>query len=189
MIEAELSNLKDEEILLVSMEKPALFKIIMDRYEKAFLRKALNIVGQKEEAEDVVQDTFTKVYFYANKFKKRPGIEFKSWAYKILINTAINKYHWLKKRRKTEFLDTLLYQETLESDENLILAADAKMTVQDAMSRLPEQTQKLLTSYYLEDKSYKDIAGEAEITVPALKMKLFRAKRLFKKALNDNLYI
>ncbi|MEK7566515.1 MAG: sigma factor-like helix-turn-helix DNA-binding protein, partial [Patescibacteria group bacterium] len=86
------------------------------------------------------------------------------------------------------FLDPLMYNETLESNENFVMAADAKMTVEGAISRLPTQAQKLLTSYYIEDKSYKDIAQEEEMTAAALKMKLFRAKRLFKKALNDNLY-
>src|SRR3989338_4308050 len=92
----ELSDLKDEEILFASLEKPALFRVLMVRYEQAFLRKAKSIVYQEEDAEDVVQDAFTKIYFNAGKFKKRPGIEFKSWAYKILVNTAINKYHNLK---------------------------------------------------------------------------------------------
>jgi len=188
MNEDEFNDLKDEEALFASLEKPAVFKIVVARYEKAFLRKAKSIVHQDEEAEDVVQDAFTKIYFHAGKFKKRPGIEFKSWAYKILVNTAINKYHWLKKRRSTEFLDALAYGETLESNDNFVLAADAKMVVTDAISRLPEQSQKLLTSYYIQDKSYKDIALEEKITTAALKMKLFRSKRLFRKILNDNLY-
>lgn len=186
--DGEFNDLRDEQILFASLEKPALFKIIMDRYEKAFLRKAKSMVYQNEEAEDVVQDTFTKIYFNAEKFKKRPGIEFKSWAYKILVNTAINKYHYLKKRRGSEFFDTLNYAETLESNENFVMAADAKMIVEGAISQLPEHSQKLLTSYYIEDKSYKDIAEKEKITSAALKMKLFRAKRLFRKALNDNLY-
>jgi len=187
--EEVFGNLKDEEVLFVSLEKPALFRIIMNRYEKAFLRKARGIVRQEEDAEDVVQDTFTKIYFNAEKFKKRPGVEFKSWAYKILVNTAINKYHKLKKRRNVEFSDEIINKEIIENSENMVLASDAKMDVDGAMSRLPPEPQKLLTSYYLEDRSYKDIAQERNMTGAALKMKLFRAKRMFKKALNDNLYV
>lgn len=187
-LEEEFEGLKDEEILFASLEKPALFRVIVSRYEKPFQRKAVSIVRQEEDAEDVVQDAFTKIYFHANKFKKRPGIEFKSWAYKILVNAAINKYHYLKKRRTSEFSDELAYGETLESNENFALATEAKSVVENALSRLPQQPQKLLASYYLRDKSYKDIAAEENMTVPALKMKLFRAKKLFKNALNDNLY-
>jgi len=184
---AEVS-LKDEEILFASIERPALFSILVERYEKPFLRKANGIVRQTEEAEDIVQDAFTKIYFNASKFKKRPGIEFKSWAYKILMNTAITKYRRLKNSRTLEFIDPFMYPETIESSENFVLAAEAKMVVSEAIARLPDQPRKLLSSYYLEDKSYKDIALAENMTIPALKMKLFRAKRMFKKVLDDNLY-
>lgn len=186
--DAEFDGLKDEDILYASQEKPALFRVIVARYEKPFLRKAKSIVRGDEDAEDVVQDAFTKIYFHAGKFKKMPGIEFKSWAYKILVNTSINKYHWLKKRPKAEFIDEMMYEKVSESSESIVLAADAKMAVESALSRLPVESQKLLTFYYLEDKSYKDIANKENMTIPALKMKLFRAKRMLKKAMNDNLY-
>lgn len=184
----EFNGLKDEEVLFVSLDKPALFRVLVERYEKAFLRKAKSIVYQSEEAEDIVQDAFTKIYFHAAKFQKRPGVEFKSWAYKILVNTAITRYRKLKKKQTLEFFEPYMYEETLESSENLALAAEAKMAVSEAISRLPEKFRTLLSLYYLEDKSYKDIAEREKLSMPALKMKLFRAKRLFKKALNDNLY-
>ena len=84
------NDLKDEEILAASLEKPAFFKILVDRYQEAFLRKALSILRRQEDAEDIVQETFVKIYFNGKKFKKMEGIEFKSWAYKILINTSFN---------------------------------------------------------------------------------------------------
>jgi len=180
--------MKDEEILHISLDKPALFSVLVERYEKAFLRKARSIISQTEEAEDVVQETFTKIYLHAAKFKKMPGIEFKSWAYKILVNTAITKYRRLKKHQSLEFIDPYMYENTAESPENMVLAADAKMLVSEAISRLPEEPRNLLSMYYLEDKSYKDIAQKENMSMPALKMKLFRAKRLFKRALDHNLY-
>ena len=60
MNEDEFNDLKDEEALFASLEKPAVFKIVVARYEKAFLRKAKSIVHQDEGAEEVVQDAFTK---------------------------------------------------------------------------------------------------------------------------------
>ena len=95
----------------------------------------------------------------------------------------------MKKSRHVEFSDEIINKEIIENSENMVLASDAKMDVDGAMSRLPPEPQKLLTSYYLEDRSYKDIAQERNMTGAALKMKLFRAKRMFKKALNDNLYV
>src|SRR3990167_5396737 len=101
------NNSKDEEILAASLEKPALFRILVDRYQDAFVRKALGIVRQKEEAEDIVQETFVKIYFNGQKFKKYDGIEFKSWAYKILVNTAISRYRKISKKWQAESADPL----------------------------------------------------------------------------------
>ena len=104
--------LSDEEILRMSLADSSHFAILVDRYETPFLRKALGIVKKQEEAEDIVQETLIKIYRYGSNFKKQKGIEFKSWAYKILMNTAFTHYHRLKKNwENTEYLDVMLYEE------------------------------------------------------------------------------
>ena len=175
--------LKDEEILAVSLDKPALFKILVDRYQGAFIRKALDILRQQEEAEDIVQETFVKIYFNGKKFKKLQGIEFKSWAYKILVNSAISRYRQISKKWQAESTDPLdleLASERNLSTEDVVLESEAKSITADLISRLPEPLARLVSLYYIEDKSYKDIAKEERLTVPALRMKLFRAKKLLK---------
>ena len=93
-------DLSDEEILNISISKPDIFSVLITRYEEAFLRKARSILHGKEDAEDIVQETFTKIYLNAPKFKKQEGASFKSWGYKILINTSFTYYQRLKKKRK-----------------------------------------------------------------------------------------
>ena len=87
----------DDVILKKSVANPALFSILIDKYQLPFVRKAIGIVHSKEEAEDIVQEAFTKIYLNAKKFKKQPGIEFKSWAWRILVNTSLTHYRKLKK--------------------------------------------------------------------------------------------
>jgi len=183
------NNLKDEEILAVSLEKPAFFKILVDRYQEPFLRKALGILRQQEEAEDIVQETFVKIYFNAKKFKKMEEIEFKSWAYKILVNTAISRYRKISKKWRAESADPLdleLASERNLSTEDIVLESETKSATAELLSRLPEPLSRLLSKYYIEDKSYKEIAKEEGVTIPALKMKLFRAKKLLKKFTKDD---
>jgi RNA polymerase sigma factor (sigma-70 family) len=182
---------KDEEILAASLNQPAIFKILVDKYQEAFVRKALGILRQQEEAEDVVQETFVKIYLHGKKFKKMDGIEFKSWAYKILVNTAISRYRKISKKWQAESADPLdleLAEERNLSTEDIVLENEAKSIAKDMLSRLPEHLSRLISKYYIEDKSYKDIAKEESITIPALKMKLFRAKRMLKKNLKDENY-
>ena len=182
---------KDEEILTASLNKPALFKVLVDRYQEAFIRKAAGIVRSREEAEDIVQDTFVKIYNNADKFKKRDGIEFKSWAYRVLVNTAISRYRKISKKWQAESADPLDLELACErnlSTEDIVLESEAKSVVSGALKRLPEPMAKLISAYYLEDKPYKVIAEEQILTIPALKMKLFRAKRMLRKILDEKSY-
>ena len=177
-------TLPDEEILRLALKEPAHFSLLVDKYQDAFLRKAVGIVKKQEEAEDIVQETFVKIYRYGHRFKKEAGIEFKSWAYKILMNTAFTSYQKLKKNMgNVEYLDPVLYDEKLpdESIGDFASMNDAKTTVQGVIEKMPEHLGRLLKLYYLEDKSYKDICKIEKISLTTLKMRLFRAKRLFEK--------
>lgn len=185
----ENKAIKDEEILAASLKKPALFKILVDRYQEAFVRKALGILKNHEEAEDIVQETFVKIYLYGKKFKKMEGIEFKSWAYKILVNTAISRYRKISKKWQAESADPLdleLASEKNLSIEDIVLESETKSITADLISRLPKPLARLVSLYYIEDKPYKEIAKKESLTIPALKMKLFRAKKLLKEIIKED---
>ena len=176
-------KMSDEEILRESLKDPAVFKFIVQRYEEAFLRKAMGVVRKEEDAQDIVQETFVKIYRYGGNFEKRAGIAFKSWAYKILMNTSFTHYQDIKKKSNfVEYLDPVLYDEEkpLSYDENLGNISDAKAVVKEVIGKMPEHLGRILGLYYLEDKSYKDICKLEKISMTALKMRLFRAKRMFK---------
>ncbi|MDE2000944.1 MAG: RNA polymerase sigma factor [Patescibacteria group bacterium] len=176
-------EMKDEEVLRKAMEDPSYFSLLVDRYEDAFLRKAMGVVHNREESEDIVQETFTKIYRYAGNFKKQKGIEFKSWAYKILMNTSFTHYQKLKKSNaNTEYLDPVLYEDKPEEGgQDFAVMHDARQAVNEVITQMPEYFARVLKLYYLEDKSYADICKTEKISLPTLKMRLFRAKRLFEK--------
>src|SRR3989344_5509067 len=183
----DLRGLKDEEILRASLKEPAAFELLVEKYQEPLMRAAWRIVHGKEEAEDIVQEAFVKIYKNAEKFEKYEGIEFKSWAYKVTINTAITHYRKLK---RGEFLseDPSIFQEPeMETaDTKFSISADAKATVASVLGQMPSHLQSVLKSYYLDDKSYKTIAKEEKISIPTLKMRLFRAKKIFRKVNNEN---
>ena len=177
---------EDEQILYLSIKDPSHFSILIDRYETAFLKTAFGVVRSREEAEDIVQETFTKIYLNAARFKKQPDARFKSWAYKILMNTSFTHYQKLKKSgMRTEYLDQVHYDDDgdglVAEGVDLANASDAKAAVAEVIGKMPEHLGRLLKLYYLEDKSYNDIAKIENVSMSTLKMRLFRAKRLFKK--------
>ncbi|MDD5547869.1 MAG: RNA polymerase sigma factor [Candidatus Pacebacteria bacterium] len=175
-------ELKDEDILRLALNDPSYFSKLVDKYQIPFLRKVFGIVRNREEAEDIVQEAFVKIYTYGGNFKKQAGIEFKSWAYKILMNTSFTHYQKIKKSSNVEYLDPVLYDEKpSENSEDFASINDAKQMVSEVIAKMPEQLARVLKLYYLEDKSYRDICKIEKISIPALKMRLFRAKRLFEK--------
>ncbi|MBI3046325.1 MAG: RNA polymerase sigma factor [Candidatus Harrisonbacteria bacterium] len=179
-------TLKDEEILKLSLEDPSYFSILVDKYQIPFLRKTMGILRNREEAEDIVQETFAKIYRYGHRFKKEDGIEFKSWAYKILMNTSFTHYQKIKKgSANVEYLDPLLYEDTPEENQDFATIQDAKAAVAAVIDKMPEHLARVLKLYYLEDKSYADICKTEKISIPTLKMRLFRSKRLFEKLSAD----
>ena len=181
-VSANNGSWKDEDILRASLAEPALFQMLVEKYQDPLFRAAVKVVRNKEEAEDIVQEAFVKMYKNAEKFQKLDGIEFKSWAYKVAINTAITHYRKLAKGALA-VEDPAVFNEVEEESPDLrfSITADAKSLVASVLDKMPGHLRSVMRRYYFEDKSYKTIAQEENISIPTLKMRLFRAKRLFKK--------
>lgn len=182
--EKRLEDQPDEAILALSVKKPELFSMLIDRYQDAFLRAAYSIVRQKEESEDIVQEAFTKIYLHANNFQKQENASFKSWAYRIVINNAISHYRKLKRRYDDQVtLDPEIY-DNLPGKRDFQKDAEATILTGQLLQELPLELRKAVEMYYLEEKPYKTIAIEEQIPLSTLKMRLFRAKKLLKTYIN-----
>ncbi len=178
----EDSNRSDEEVLALSVEHPSLFAILVRKYEEPFLRKAMSIVREREGAEDIVQEAFTKIYLNAGKFQKQEGASFSSWGYRILINTALT--HYAKRKRRGEMtvgLDDEIW--ALIPDKNLrqFERKELEDVVASVLTRMPETLAKALSGFFLEGKSQEEIAQEEDMSVGAIKTRVHRAKQEFKK--------
>ena len=75
------------------------FELLLQPYRQGLLSMAFRMTGNLEEAKEVCQDVLIKVYRHLNRFKK--GRSFKSWIYKITVNSA---YDSLRKKKKDEYL-------------------------------------------------------------------------------------
>ncbi|KKS96782.1 MAG: ECF subfamily RNA polymerase sigma-24 factor [Candidatus Giovannonibacteria bacterium GW2011_GWA1_43_15] len=184
-LKTNFADLADDEILKKSQDNPSLFSVLIDKYQLPFVRKAQGIVHSKEEAEDIVQETFTKIYLNAGKFKKQPGVEFKSWAWRILVNTSLTHYRKLKKSfGDVGYLDEILADdektESLFSMEDNLDRNENIGEVREAIEKMPSEAAELLRAHYVEDRPYAEIARKQGISIGALKMKLFRARKVLK---------
>lgn len=157
-------------------EKP-LFRILVERYKDFSLTLAYSIVKTKEEAEDVVQDSFIKAFKALQKFKLESS--FKTWFYRIVVNTS---YHLLEKRklRRTVPLEHLTSLESSgTAGDDAIRTNERRRIIHAALSGLKPKEALLLKLCYLGEQSHNEIASITGLSVADVKLTLHRARKSF----------
>ncbi len=174
-------DLSDEEVLARSRAEPWLFAVLLERYQDAFLRKGRTVIHNEQDVEEVVQDTFTKIYINAHRFEVRAGAKFSSWAYTILMNTAFTRYQkCVKEGKRTLTIDPELFEQFGETKSHVAFDHD-RDAIERVLARLPGHFAAVLRLHYLEHWSHKDIADNTGETVGAVKARIHRAKAFFRK--------
>jgi RNA polymerase sigma-70 factor (ECF subfamily) len=178
----DIEKLSDEVLLVLSIDTPDFFVYLVKRYEDAFLRKALKVLWSQEDAEDVVQETFTKIYLHAGKFRNVEGASFKSWGYTILMNTAFTKYR--KSRRETGRV-AVLSPEHYEDLPDIIHEDTFGLGLSDSIlsifAKMPEHLSRVLDLHFLKQIPQQEIAEREGVSVGAIKTRVHRAKAEFRE--------
>ncbi len=144
-------------------------------------------IRNEEEAEDIAIETFTKVFAKLKLYNE--DFDFTTWVISIAHNTMIDHIRKSPKLNisiddETNLLEILEDQPSPE--EYLILKQDNdKLT--NAIARLKEPYQKIIELRYIEDKTYKEIAEELNLSLPNVKVRLLRAKQLLMEVMQNNI--
>ena len=181
-LEEDTQERSDEELLAVSVAHPSLFALLVRKYEEPFMRKARSIVHEEEAAEDIVQETFTKIYLNAKKFKTVEGATFSSWGYRILINTSLTHYARLKRQgARVAKLDEEIWNILPDKSLRQFEKGEAMDEVASVLSRMSPVFAKALSSFFIEGKSQDEMARAEGMSVGAIKTRVHRAKKEFRK--------
>lgn len=185
----DINALSDAEVLWRARKEPELFSILVHRYEAALLRRARTILKSPEDAEEVVQDAFTKMYLYADKYHPQEGASFSSWMYTILNRVAYTRYRtksaeWGKRAE----LEPEHYESLPDARAEFLEDLSIRDEVIAALSKLPETAAKILRLQFIEGKSQEEIAASEGLSVPAVKTRVHRAKKLFKQSYDEQHY-
>lgn len=174
-------DLSDEEILVRSQVQPWLFSVLVERYEAAFMRKARSVIFNPLDAEEVVQDTFTKIYVSAAKFAPQEGAKFSSWAYRILMNTAFTRYQKLVKEGQRFSSIDPEFEQFIGEQKNHSGFEEHRDGIDRVLIRMPGHFAYVLRLHYLERWSHAAIAEETGENVGTVKARIHRAKAAFRK--------
>lgn len=170
----------DEEVLFASINIPEHYSIIVERYTRPFLRKAKGMLRIQEDAEDMVQETFVKIYIHAGTFQVQEGASFKSWAYKILVNNCLTHSSKLKKNRDRFCNINPEFEELLPDGNNQFEKYTTKEYILSVLSRMPDSFSVVLERYFIQGIPQKELAQAEGVTVSAVKTRIHRAKKEFK---------
>jgi len=153
------------------------FAYLVDKYKAMVYSVAIRLVKDKEEAEEISQDSFVKAYQSLSSFKG--NAKFSSWLYRIVYNTAITKLRQQPTGRIS--LDETNIEETLytESKKNYDTLSDGerKKYLEKALDSLDGDERMLVILYYYEERDLDDIATIAGITKTNTKVRLYRARK------------
>ncbi|MBU6214841.1 RNA polymerase sigma factor [Patescibacteria group bacterium] len=184
-----LANLSDAEALARSRREPELFAILVRRYEAALLRRARAILKSPEDAEEAVQDAFTKMYLYADTYHPQEGASFASWAYTILNRVAYTRYRsQTGERGRRAELDPEHYESLPDARAEFIEDLSIRNEVVAALAKLPEAAARILRLQFIEGKTQEEIAQSEDLSIPAVKTRVHRAKKQFKEVYDSQKY-
>ncbi len=185
----DLGALSDADVLARARKEPELFAILVRRYEAPLLRRARMILKSPEDAEEAVQDAFTKMYLYADKYQPQAGATFSSWAYTILNRVAYTKYRAKMDEfgKRAELLPEH-YESLPDARAEFLEDLSLRSEVLAALSKLPETAAKILRLQFIEGKTQEEIAASEQLSIPAVKTRVHRAKKLFKQTYDKQHY-
>lgn len=153
------------------------FAVLVDRYKDLVYTLTIRMLKNREEAEEVAQDTFIKVYKSLLKFKG--DSKFSTWVYKIAYNTCLDRLKKNKKYRNDVAIDEFTEHQvkTIDNVLDKLESEQRKQTIQDCMALLPSDDSFLLTLYYYEELSLEEISETVGLTPNNVKVKLFRSRK------------
>ena len=156
------------------------YEELVKRYERLVGRVIYPYAGRDAAVEDLVQETFLRAYDRLDTFN--PEYRFKTWLLAIANNLGIDT---LRRRRDVVEFNPELHAPSTGGPEASATESERARSVRDAVLSLPETYSVPLVLRYSEGLTYAEIAEVLDVTIPALKSRLFRARNMLAERLDS----
>lgn len=179
-------GLRDEELVSRSLSERDFFGCLVKRYEAPLLRYIHRITNvPKEEAYDLLQESFIKAYCNLNGFDVT--LSFSSWMYRIVYHQVISAHRKRSSRPEGYILDVddkaIERITTTENIHEHMEREDRATRVRKAIENLNEKYREVIILYYLEEKNYQEISDILEKPPGTVATLLNRAKKKLREYL------
>lgn len=190
----DLANLPDADVVALAFEgREAAHRELIKRYERPVFSLVFRMVGNRELAEDLTQDTFVKVLSHLDRY--RTDFKFSSWLFKIANNVAID--HLRKRQLDTISLDGSANASDADSiaatsfdvgdgAENALDEMEARelgTAIERAIASLRPEYRSCILLRHVEGRSYEEIASTLDLPLGTVKTYIHRARHELRQAL------
>ena len=153
------------------------FAVLVDRYKDLVFTLAIRMLKNREEAEEVSQDTFVKVYKSLAKFKGDSKLS--TWVYKVAYNTCLDRIKKNNRRQNEVAIDSFTENQikTLDNALEAMETAEQQKTIQDCLQQLASKDSFLLTLFYFEELSLEEISHIVNMEPNTVKVNIHRARK------------
>ena len=143
------------------------------------------VLKNHEEAEEIAQDVFIKIYQSLNKFNQKSKLS--TWIYRITYNTSINRYKSQKRQPVTIEIDYTSDHQTEITPNALheMSFVEKQKIINESILKLPETEKIIITLYYYEELPIIEIAEIVGISTQNVKVKLYRSRQKLYADLKD----
>ena len=143
------------------------------------------LTGNREEAEDLVQETYLKALKGFSSFQQ--GTNFRAWIFRILRNAFLTSRTGLKATRtvplESDDEETVVASATMDTPESILLGRASQEAIQAALGKLPVIFREVLLLSDVEEMSYQEIAETVSIPIGTVMSRLYRARRAMREEL------
>jgi RNA polymerase sigma-70 factor (ECF subfamily) len=181
------SNTSDQELLerFYASHDNQWLGILLQRYTLLLLGVCMKYLKNEEEAKDSVQQVFLKAITELHKYRVD---YFKSWLYMVAKNHCLMKIRDRQGKQSTELKEQMAIADDNENSKTLHIEKDRKLALMaDCLEELNREQKQCVTLFYLEKKSYQEIAGDTGFTLMQVKSYIQNGKRNLKILLEQKL--
>lgn len=193
---ADLRGLEDTALVNAYLEgETRSFDVLVERYQTRLLNFVYRIVGDRERAEDLVQEVFIRVYRHLGRFDRSK--KFSTWIYTIASNLAKNELRnrsrnplvlftsmtkgWEDEERPLEFEDPT------SRPDDLFRKRHVREMVESSVAQLPTHHREVFVLREIEGRSYEEIAEITHCNLGTVKSRLNRARNSFAEIIEPSL--
>lgn len=162
---------------LVLSGNSSAFAGLVAKHKNMVFSIALKILKNREDAEEIAQDSFLKAFESLGSFEKKS--KFSTWLYRIVYNAAITK----TRKKRIEFVDiddriiTNYTEDEIQEQVGRFDSGEQKMLIDTALKRIPEEDNLLITLYYKAENSIEEISSITGLSESNVKVRLYRIRK------------